>query len=53
LKKGIIFASFIITRYLVGNDAVAIMERRNNSSDSELEQWIKESLLEQKGFERE
>lgn len=38
------------TRYLVGNDAVAIMERRKNSSDSELERWIKEGLLEQKGF---
>ena len=40
------------TRYLVGNDAVAIQERRKSSSDSEFEQWIKESLLEQKGFER-
>jgi short-subunit dehydrogenase len=38
------------TRYLVGNDAIAIKERRKNSSDSELEVWIKESLLEQKGF---
>jgi hypothetical protein len=34
----------------VGNDAIAIKERRKNSSDSELEVWIKESLLEQKGF---
>ena len=40
------------TRYLVGNDAVAVKERRKNSSDSELERWVKESLLEQKGFER-
>ena len=40
------------TRYLVGNDAIAIKERRKNSSDSELELWIKESILEQKGFER-
>jgi short-subunit dehydrogenase len=40
------------TRYLVGNDAVVIQERRKSSSDSEFEQWIKESLLEQKGFER-
>ena len=40
------------TRYLVGNDAIAIKERRKNTSDSELELWIKESLLEQKGFER-
>ena len=39
------------TRYLVGNDAAAILEKRKNSSDFELEQWIKESLLEQKGFE--
>ena len=39
------------TRYLVGNDAAAIMERRKNSSDFELEQWMKESPLEQKGFE--
>jgi NAD(P)-dependent dehydrogenase (short-subunit alcohol dehydrogenase family) len=38
------------TRYLVGKDALAIKERRKNSSDFELERWIKESLLEQKGF---
>ena len=38
------------TRYLVGNDAVTIMEKRKKSSDSELERWIKQSLLEQKGF---
>src|SRR6185437_4001334 len=35
------------TRYLVGNDAIAINERRKSSSDSEFEQWIKGSLLEQ------
>jgi short-subunit dehydrogenase len=40
------------TRYLVGNDAVAVQERRKSSTDSEFEQWIKRSLLEQKGFER-
>ena len=40
------------TRYLVGNDAIAIKERRRNSSDSEFELWLKKSLLEQKGFER-
>ena len=40
------------TRYLVGNDAIVIKERRKSSSDSEFEQWIKGSLLEQKGFER-
>jgi len=39
------------TRYLVGNDAIAIKERRRDSSDSELELWLKKSLLEQKGFE--
>ena len=39
------------TRYLVGNDAAAIMERKKNSSDFELERWIKESL-EGKGFVR-
>ena len=38
------------TRYLVGNDAIVINERRKSSSDSELERWIKEGLLEQKGF---
>ena len=38
------------TRYLVGRDAAAIKERRKNSSDFELERWIKESLLDQKGF---
>jgi short-subunit dehydrogenase len=40
------------TRYLVGNDAVAVQERRKSCTDSEFEQWIKRSLLEQKGFER-
>jgi NAD(P)-dependent dehydrogenase (short-subunit alcohol dehydrogenase family) len=38
------------TRYLVGSDAIAINERRKSSSDSELERWIKEGLLEQKEF---
>jgi NAD(P)-dependent dehydrogenase (short-subunit alcohol dehydrogenase family) len=40
------------TRYLVGNDAAAIMERRKKSSDFEFERWMKESLLDQKGFAR-
>ena len=40
------------TRYLVGNDAAAIIERRKKSSDFEFERWIKESLLDQKGFVR-
>ena len=39
------------SRYLVGNDAIAIKEKRKSSSDSEFEQWIKASLLEHKGFE--
>ena len=39
------------TRYLVGNDAATIMERKKNSSDFELERWIRESL-EGKGFVR-
>jgi hypothetical protein len=38
------------TRYLVGNDAAAIIERRKKSSDLEFERWVKESLLDQKGF---
>lgn len=33
------------TRYLVGNDTAAIIERRKKSSDFEFERWIKESLL--------
>jgi NAD(P)-dependent dehydrogenase (short-subunit alcohol dehydrogenase family) len=32
------------TRYLVGNDAATIMERKKNNSDFELERWIRESL---------
>jgi NAD(P)-dependent dehydrogenase (short-subunit alcohol dehydrogenase family) len=40
------------SRYLVGDDAAAIIERRKKSSDFEFERWIKESLLDQKGFVR-
>jgi NAD(P)-dependent dehydrogenase (short-subunit alcohol dehydrogenase family) len=40
------------TRYLVGNDAAAIMDKKRSSSDIELQQWIKESLIQQKGFIR-
>jgi hypothetical protein len=40
------------TRYLVGNDTTVIMERRKKSSDFEFERWMKESLLDQKGFAR-
>ena len=38
------------TRYFLGKDAAAIRERRKNSTDFELESWIKASMLEQKGF---
>jgi short-subunit dehydrogenase len=41
------------TRYLVGNDATAIMDKKRSSSDIELQEWIKESLIQQKGFFRE
>jgi NAD(P)-dependent dehydrogenase (short-subunit alcohol dehydrogenase family) len=40
------------TRYLVGNDAAAIVDKKRTSSDIELQQWIKESLIQQKGFIR-
>lgn len=40
------------TRYLVGNDAAAIVDKKRSSSDIELQQWIKESLIQQKGFIR-
>ena len=39
-------------RYLVGNDAISLIEKRKNMSDKEFENWIKESLYEQKGFVR-
>jgi NAD(P)-dependent dehydrogenase (short-subunit alcohol dehydrogenase family) len=38
------------TRYLVGNDAAAIMDKKRSSSDIEFQEWIKESLIQQKGF---
>ena len=39
-------------RYLVGNDAVSLIEKRKNVSDKKFEHWMKESLFEQKGFVR-
>jgi NAD(P)-dependent dehydrogenase (short-subunit alcohol dehydrogenase family) len=39
-------------RYLVGDDAVSLIEKRNKMSDKEFESWMKESLLQQKGFIR-
>lgn len=37
-------------RYLVGHDAVSIINARQNLSDKEFENWIKESIFQQKGF---
>ena len=37
-------------RYLVGKDAVSIINTRQNLSDKEFENWIKESIFQQKGF---
>ena len=37
-------------RYLVGNDAFSLIENRKKLPDKEFENWIKESLLQQKGF---
>jgi NAD(P)-dependent dehydrogenase (short-subunit alcohol dehydrogenase family) len=37
-------------RYLVGKDAVSIIKTRQNLSDKEFENWIKESIFQQKGF---
>ena len=39
-------------RYLVGNDAISLIEKRKNMSDKEFGHWMKESLFEQKGFVR-
>ena len=35
-------------RYLVGKDAVSIINTRQNLSDKEFENWIKESIFQQK-----
>ena len=39
-------------RYLVGKDADSIINTRQNLSDKEFENWIKESIFQQKGFVR-
>jgi NAD(P)-dependent dehydrogenase (short-subunit alcohol dehydrogenase family) len=39
-------------RYLVGKDAISIINARQKLSDKEFENWIKESLFQQKGFIR-
>jgi len=40
-------------RYLVGKDAVSIMNARQKLSDKEFENWIKEGIFQQKGFIRQ
>ena len=37
-------------RYPVGKDALSIIKTRENLSDKEFENWIKESIFQQKGF---
>jgi len=37
-------------RYPVGKDALSIIKTRQNLSDKEFENWIKESIFQQKGF---
>jgi NAD(P)-dependent dehydrogenase (short-subunit alcohol dehydrogenase family) len=39
-------------RYLVGDDVKSIMEVRKNTSDKEFENWMYESVLQEKGFVR-
>ena len=38
-------------RYIVGDDAKSIMKVRKSSSDKEFENWMCESILQEKGFE--
>jgi hypothetical protein len=40
-------------RYSVGKDAESILKTRAQLSDSEMEQWVRESYMEKKGFIRE
>jgi NAD(P)-dependent dehydrogenase (short-subunit alcohol dehydrogenase family) len=39
-------------RYFVGKDAISIINARQKLSDKEFDNWIKESLFQQKGFIR-
>jgi hypothetical protein len=39
-------------RYLVGDDAESIMKVRYSSSDKEFENWMYESIFQEKGFVR-
>jgi hypothetical protein len=40
-------------RYLVGKDAELLFKLRTELSDRELEQWVRESYMEKKGFVRQ
>jgi NAD(P)-dependent dehydrogenase (short-subunit alcohol dehydrogenase family) len=40
-------------RYSVGKDAESILKRRAELSDTEMEEWVRESYMEKKGFIRE
>jgi hypothetical protein len=39
-------------RYVVGDDAKSIMKVRKSTSDKEFENWMYESVLQEKGFVR-
>jgi hypothetical protein len=39
-------------RYVVGDDAESIMKVRKSTSDKEFENWMYESILQEKGFVR-
>ncbi|HLN34692.1 MAG TPA: SDR family oxidoreductase [Nitrososphaeraceae archaeon] len=39
-------------RYVVGKDAISILENRKKLSDRDFEKWMMESLVDQKGFVR-
>jgi hypothetical protein len=39
-------------RYVVGDDAKSIMKVRKSSSNKEFENWMYESILQEKGFVR-
>jgi hypothetical protein len=40
-------------RYTVGEDAESILKRRTELSDTEMEEWVRESYMEKKGFIRQ
>ena len=49
LKPGY-FMKTMLDNNLVGKDAASIINARQNLSDKEFENWIKESFFQQKGF---